>query len=400
MRVPAPVTLAAASAMVLATTLAAAPSVAAAAGPLIVTADMPAAVPAGHTWAYNDFFPRHLNVVSGQTIGFAVEGFHTATLLPQGTTSASDLKHQGIGAADDDTTPNPNGTSHIAVNIPALMPTSTTCGTAASPCAFDGTSIVSSGAPLGGPPAGPFMVTVTAPAGTYEFHCRIHPKMTGKITVVASEQGATSPAQFTASVAKQVAGDKAAGLLAERRASDGAKHRNADGTTTWYITPGAQSGDGRVAILEFLPRHISIRPGDRVTWKIKENTEPHTVTFPGELHTDMLPLCEPSGGGGGADAPAVPTVVPPTGLQDFSCATGTGPFEVELDGGNGLRTITSPATVSDSGILGTSWWRQSFGLPASASLTSWSVRFTGAAKGTYTFVCQLHDGMAGTITVH
>lgn len=399
MRVPAPVSLAAASAMVVASTLAMAPP-ALAASPLVITADMPAAVPSGHLWSYNDFFPGHVNVVQGQTIGFAIEGFHTATLLPKGTTPAADLKHNGIGVPDDDIAANPNGTSHIALNFPAVMPTSTTCGTAASPCSFDGSAVVSSGAPLGGPPAGPFMVTVNAAPGEYAFHCRIHPRMTGQLTVVASAQGATSASQFATAVAKQVKADKAAGFAAERRATDGSHQRNADGTSTWYVTPGAQSGDGHVAVLEFLPRHITVRPGDRVVWRMTESTEPHTITFPGDLHTDQVPLCEPSGGGGGADAPAVPTVVPPTGPQDFACAAGTGPFEVELDGGNALRTITSPAAVSDSGVVATRQWTSAFGLPASSSLQRFSVRFTDAVAGTYTYVCQIHDGMKGTITIH
>jgi hypothetical protein len=78
MRVPAPLAVAGATAALIASTLASAPA-AAAVGPLVISADQPSAVPAGHMWAYNDFFPRHLNVVQGQTIGFAIEGFHTAT---------------------------------------------------------------------------------------------------------------------------------------------------------------------------------------------------------------------------------------------------------------------------------------------------------------------------------
>ena len=55
------------------TAVAAAPV--AAAGPITITADMPAFVPAGHLWSFNDFFPRSLRVVQGTTIQFVIEGF-------------------------------------------------------------------------------------------------------------------------------------------------------------------------------------------------------------------------------------------------------------------------------------------------------------------------------------
>ena len=56
---------------------------------MTIFADQPAAVPAGHTWGFNDFFPRSLTS-TGQTIQFAIEGFHTATLLPKGMSVAAD----------------------------------------------------------------------------------------------------------------------------------------------------------------------------------------------------------------------------------------------------------------------------------------------------------------------
>ena len=200
MRVPAWKPLGAAMALIVSQALAMAPPVAADTGPIVITADMPAAVPAGHMWAFNDFFPRSLSVTQGQTIGFAIQGFHTATLLPAGVSAGMDLRHNGIATADDDIAPNVNGTSHVALNFPAVMPTSFTCGTGANPCSFDGSAVVSSGAPLGGPPAGPFMVKVNAAPGTYAFLCRIHPGMTGHLTVVPASGHATSAGQVAASV--------------------------------------------------------------------------------------------------------------------------------------------------------------------------------------------------------
>ena len=33
-------------------------------------------------------------------------------------------------------------------------------------------------------------------------------------------------------------------------------------------------------------------------------------------------------------------------------------------------------------------------------LQSWAVRFANAKPGTYHYVCQIHQGMEGTIVVH
>jgi plastocyanin len=356
----------------------------------------PAAVPAGHLWGFNDFFPRSATVAKGQTIGFAIEGFHTATLLPAGVTPESDLRANGIGQADEDASRNPNGTTHAGLNFGAVTPTSFACGGGGNPCSFDGSSVVSSGAPPAGPPAGPFWVTINAAPGTYSFLCRIHPGMTGSLTVVAPGGATTTPAQAAAATARQVAHDTAAGLRAETAASTGAHWANADGTTTWLVSAGAMSPDRRVAVLEFLPRNIDVKSGDRVVWRPMESNEPHTVTFPTDLGTDQVPLCESPGG----DVGALPVNFPPAGPQDFGCPPGAGPVEFEFGGGNGVSHVTSPATVSDSGLIGT--WRlaNAYGLPPTAILGHWTVSFANASSGTYTYVCQVHEGMAATITVH
>jgi plastocyanin len=398
MRVPAWKPLFGATLLVAAQALTLAPPVAASTGPIVIAADMPAAVPTGHMWGFNDFFPRSLRVTQGQTIGFAIQGFHTATLLPAGVSARSDLRQNGLAAADEDTTPNANGTSHVAIDFASVLPTSFTCGDAANPCSFDGSAVVSSGAPLGGPPAGPFMVTVNAAPGSYAFLCRIHPGMTGQITVVGAHGHATSAHEVAETVNHQVRADVRAGLRAEARASWGARHRNSDGTTTWFVSPGAQSPDRRVAVLEFLPRDISIKTGDQVVFRMVESNEPHTVTFPTDLGTDQIPLCEAANGA--PDTGAFPVVLPPAGPQDFGCAPNTGPVEFEFGGGNGVSSVTSPATVADSGFMGSRQLARSFGLPSSAVLTHWKVDFSAAAPGTYTYVCQIHDGMEGTITVH
>ena len=362
-----------------------------------ITADRAAAVPAGHLWGFNDFFPRTATIETGGTLQFASEGFHTATLLPLSWSEAADNDVNGIAAADlDDAARNANGTTKGLENFPAIFPVPAQgCGTADAPCTFDGTGIVSAGLSLTGPPA-PFMVTVTAPPGAYTFHCRIHPWMAGTLNVVAKgSPGVTTAASAEAAATAQAAEDVAAGMAAEAAASKAGRVKRANGTTTWNLTVGTSDPAGHVAVLEMLPRKITIKKGDTVVWRPRDLNEPHTITFPKDLGTADVPLCE---GPGGKDTPAIPTVIPPLSPFDFGC-NGRPADEIEFGGGNGVRTITSPRTVSNSGLVANSTVAAGFDMPATVTLSSWWVRFTGARAGTYHYVCQLHEGMEGDIVV-
>ncbi|HEX7473910.1 MAG TPA: hypothetical protein VF323_12570 [Candidatus Limnocylindrales bacterium] len=384
----------AAAGLLVAASTFAATGVAAASGPLTITADRAAAIPAGHNWGFNDFFPRTISVHRGATIQFSIQGFHTATLLPSGVAASTARKTIGLIKADvDDTTPNPNGSSHLEENLGSLFPMPGGCGSSAHPCTFNGTAPVSSGAPLSGP-VPLFRVKVTAPVGFYRFACLIHPNMEGWLAVVPQEFHPTTRSELVAKVHAQVLADRHAGFVAEAAANVVHSRPNPDGTRTWIGTAGTSSPDGHVAINEMLPHRISIHRGDKVTWVSRAVNEPHTITFPTDIGTDMLPWCE----NGATDTPATPTVIPPTGPQDFTC--GGPPVEVELDGGNGVSHVTSKSTVSDSGIVASAAERAGFGLPSTAASAKWTVSFSGATRTTYHFVCQIHAGMAGVIAVH
>lgn len=363
-----------------------------------ITADRAAAIPAGHRWAFNDFFPRTATIATGGTFQFTNEGFHTATLLPANWSVAADNDVNGIAAADiDDTALNPNGTIKILENIASALPVPVQgCGTPDAPCVFDGTGVISMGAPLAGPPA-PFVVTVTAPAGAYSFHCRIHPWMAGTLNVVAAGSlGVTTVASADAAAAAQATADVAAGLAAEAAASKAGQVKHSNGTTTWTVTLGTSDPAGHVAVLDMLPRKITVKKGDTVVWRPLDRNEPHTVTFPKDLPSGpATPLCE---GPGGHDTPAVPTVNPPMSPFDFGC-NGRPADEFELTGGNAVTAITSPKTVSDSGIVAYRTVASGFDLPAMAVRSSWWVQFAGAKAGTYHYVCMFHEGMDGTIVV-
>ncbi len=364
-----------------------------------ITADRAAAVPAGRRWSFNDFFPRTATIETGGTFQFASEGFHTATLLPASWTTAADEDVNGIASADiDDLGLNPNGTTKGLENIASIFPVPAQgCGTADAPCVFDGSSIVSMGAPINPGPPAPLVVKVTAPAGTYVFHCRVHPWMQGTLDVVApGASGVTTSASADAAAAAQATADVAAGMAAEAAASVAGQVHHANGTTTWALTVGTSDPDGHVAVLDMLPRKVTIKKGDTVVWRPRDRNEPHTVTFPQDQNTDAIPMCE---GSGGKDTPAIPTVNPPQSPFDFGC-NGHPADEFEFGGGNGVRTVTSPHTVSDSGLVAYRTVIAGFDMPPTVALSSWSVRFTGAKAGTYHYVCQIHEGMEGDIVVH
>jgi plastocyanin len=358
-------------------------------GPTTVTADMPSAAPAGRLWTFNDFFPRTVTVRTGTDLQFINQGFHTFTVLPAGATPRPDWRSNGVGKDDtDDTTLNPNGTTKSEFNIPGLSPTSSTCGSPVVPCAFDGSSTVSSGAPFG-PPA-PFVVHVSAAPGLYFFICRVHAGMSGKLKVVAANAAVPSAAAVDASIAKQVQHDLAGAWIADRKANREAVTQNKDGSTTLHVTAGTSSPDGKVALLEYFPRNLDAKPGDKVVFTPQSPNEPHTVTFPADLGTDMIAFCE----AGSVDIPFGPPA--------FNCNGGP-PDEIEFGGGNGVSLVTAPGptgTVSDSGIIGPHQLTQLIGARPTDILNRWTISLAGAAPGTYSYVCQIHDGMESTITVH
>jgi plastocyanin len=363
-----------------------------------ISADRASAVPAGHRWAFNDFFPRTATIATGGTFQFVNGGgFHTATLLPANWSVSADNDVNGILAPDtDETVFNRNGTLKTIENIPAVLPIPASCGTPDAPCVFDGTNVVSMGAPLAGLPA-PVVVTVTAPPGTYAFHCRVHAWMTGTLNVVAAgSAGVTTSATADAAAAAQATDDIAAGLAAETAASTAGQVHHANGTTTWTLRAGTSDPAGHVAVLDMLPRNITIKKGDTVVWRPLDRQEPHTVSFANDISAD-IPLCE---GPGGHDTVAPPIVNPPMGPFDFGC-NGHPADEVGFTlGGNGVSTVTSTKTVSDSGVIAYRTVPEGFNLSRLAVLPSWQVSFAGAKAGTYTYVCQIHQGMDGTIVVH
>lgn len=127
--------------------------------------------------------------------------------------------------------------------------------------------------------------------------------------------------------------------------------------SSWNVAVGAQTSDAAVQANGFFNNNITVDVGDTVNWNW--NTE--------ELHTITLLA--------GGEKPALVNVVEGNLIPNATAFTPVG---------NG--SAYDGSTFANSGVFGT-------GVPNSFRLT-----FTKA--GTYGYVCLVHAGMEGTVTVN
>jgi plastocyanin len=260
------------------------------------------------------FYPAALTVDAGDTVTWKVAGnAHTISFLTAGQTPPS---------PDSDAAAAPAGGSSV-----------------------DGTVFTSSGIKFPAPGQDTYSLTFPT-AGTYAFHCLIHPGMDGTLTVAAAgtaypqDQAAVSAANATAEAA-----DIATGHTLEASFSP-TTTTNSDGSTTYHLAAGV--GSGSISILRYITSTLDIQVGDTVEWtNFDMNGEPHSVSFGPE--------------------PQDPSALAPSGGTTYA---GTG-------------------WVSSGLYVG----------PPIPAPHSYSLKFTKA--GTYPYICVLHDvvGMTGSITV-
>ena len=193
--------------------------------------------------------------------------------------------------------------------------------------------------------AGPKQTTVKLAAGispgSYVVTCLLHPNMEHVLTVAGSDAERQSPAEAAAAADKELGALKAQGssiaIPAPAPATNGAN-----------VVAGWS--DKIVAINRFHPETVSIKMGQRVTWKTASDWMPHTVSFQPPFKS-----------------PAEPNALLPSGVKSGG----------RFAGG-----------VSHSGI---------FGPPPDGKTDTFSLVFTKSGK--YAYLCLLHPGMAGTVEV-
>jgi len=353
------------------------PAAASAASPTVVPIGVDHAGPPNHNFEYVDFFPRNnVKVHRGDVLDFqwalVLDGAHTATVLKKGETPSQAWETNPIAVSDPD-----DGPAQFQVNPAILFPSDPTCGTAPTPCTYNGTRDINSGfAETDGKIH--FFVKLDVEAGTkVHFVCLIHPTMEGSVDVVGDSEPATSLAEVQRRADQQAEADTDEALEA---VEDVEAQSNGDNGT---VTLTAGTASAHVEIVEMLPREVHINAGDTVTWVTRTRVDIHTVTFPRDTREgDPLPfVCETANP---PDAPAGPSPPFCARPQDLEVHFNPQPF--------GTTVIATPSTFGSSGIL------------AAPVVTpfpqSYSFSFPNSSPQAFTYKCWIHErGMLGTIFV-
>jgi plastocyanin len=281
------------------------------------------------------FLPNPLVVRAGDTVKWTFADLHTITFLGGKPDPAVVLPGPGEGEATFG---------------PAFFPIGTTTGRAT----YDGSTLVSSGAPLMPEQmqAG-FQLTFSKP-GLFGYVCLIHPGMRGEIQV----QEAGAPLPETPAQAKARGQATLSALL--NRAKSAAQTAQATTFGDTHIAFAGKSDPFGASAVQFLPGNVSVRRGDTVVW-ILDPFEEHTITFLSGTQAPDVIVPHPQASG-------APLLVLPANV--------VGPV-----GGN---RYTGQGYVN-SGFLGA--------MGGNTAITF------DAPPGTYAYFCLLHPYMKGTITV-
>jgi plastocyanin len=259
------------------------------------------------------FYSPEINVHPGTQLNFNLQGFHTATAIPEGEDidawRAANVAPGGpftIAVPDPDDTPlDPTASSpdreSLKFNNGVFFPTDFACGAEDNPCSYDGTGVLNSGVV-----SPTFSTTIdTAPNSDFWLLCLIHPSMTLHANVVPPAETATTQADVdayrdaTTVTDAQEAADTHQDFVNRRRKRNG----------VWRAWSGID-GEG-FALLGMYPRKLTIKKGQRVRWSFdKLIHEIHTVTMPirpsPAFDEFFAENCDPDGDAGpGPDTPPV-----------------------------------------------------------------------------------------------
>ena len=387
------------------------------AAPTMLTIGVDNATPAGHNWEFLDYYPRGgVSIHNGGLIHFklgtAPDAFHTATLgaclsntgAPVACTSGASTETaeqlqlnfpQVVPDGDSGSTAGDAAGQRLfsnkvffATKPPAGSGAPGACGDATTPCPWDGSEELNSGAlPPGGTDYYYQINLGSAPTQpiTVNYFCAVHgPTMKGSFTVVPNGTAESLQTNLDTAAASQYTPQLAQGTSAESAASTDSVTTNSNGTKTYDLTAGTESPDGLVQVLEMLPQTVNITAGDTVRWTSKTNNDPHTVSFPqgaGSTPVDPIsgPFCEDLSTG---DAP--PTGNPPCG-GNFAL------FELHYNSApQGAAAIDSATTAASGGVIeaASTGWEQ--------IATHNSFSFPNA--GTFAYQCLFHDHMTGVVS--
>jgi plastocyanin len=311
-----------------------------------------------------------LKIHKGDRVTFS-GGFHTATIL--GSAPRGPLEF---------IQPGPAGSTYAAVNDEATIPAPFYWGGLAK-FVYNGGTL----APIGGTTVNSKTATYSSgglfasPAGytlkfsktgTFTIVCLLHPGMKGKIQVLSRNRHITSVSRVARRARAEVQTD-----IGRAVDIDSNLPRSVQDPTSAIVTVGA--GSTRTSLFSFYPSALSVKVGTTVTFRSGSVNEPHNIGI-GDInyqipHLALIDLF-PNG-------PTDPNQVNPNLFY------GSDPPVA------GVRTFTGAASHGNGYMATNVVWKSS-PIPGIASETK--VMFT--TPGTYTYMCQIHFNMIGTINVH
>lgn len=354
------------------------------------------------------FLAPTLKVHKGDTLTFDFAGFHTATLLPVGQDALAFRSGSAGGVGKpysllindpDDTTADGGTASTPAIKTnPVVERTSVggtlaDCGTATTPCDYDGTKVVNSGLPAGPPPV-TFNVTVNAnPGQSFWVICLVHTHMFLRVNVVADSDAATTQAEVDAAKAAAIATDlEWAESTDAQNISKQSSHTTASGQKVYDVFAGQESHFA--SLNGFYPKRTVVPKGATVRFHWSDLVyEDHTVTMPRPAAFSLFEtffqfVCDPdTDTGPGPDNPSDPEA------QDPSTAC-PDPAQLETDipsgtfWGIGDGVFRGASDLEHSGFRGAQFRSDPMDVKFAARSTK---------KG-WGFFCMLHP-MAGRIVV-
>lgn len=334
--------------------------------------------------------PSTITVHKGDTLKFNFAGFHTATLIPAGI-GAVDWRADHTGSGGDysllQTDPDDSPPA-FQFNKTALFPSDPTCGTASTPCPYDGTSVVNSGAPLN---TVDFSATINAnPGDTFWVLCLVHSDMQMRVRVVANNVTATTQTQIDNYASSTLARDREAAAALIPKLQKQTRHKTSSGIYVWDAYAGFD-GDGW-GLNGMFPRTLHIKKGQHVRWHFAQLMgNVHTVTFP---RSTAVSLSSKDFAGQNVKCESTSGDTPPTANPPTFCASGAqnAEFEIRAIGvlqrgsnkyfGTGLRS---------SGVRG----------PDGLSTRAYNLTFERRSSKTgFKYACAIHGAMmSGAVIV-
>lgn len=354
------------------------------------------------TAAYLNYFPQDVTVRPGDTVQFnLVETGEPHTVTFGQLIEASQAKYAELG-------PELAMADPVVKKVPVLLPEGPgdAVQSAAQPCFLatgePGTDACAAADQVQAPFRGtesyynsgwmtadqPFSMTFAddIKPGKYTYICLLHaPTMAGTVTVVAPGTQIPTVAEVTADG------------QAEQAALHAVLKPVVDATLAaakpGEVMAGTGSPDQPSAMaLTFIPESVTVKAGEAVTWTV---IGPHTITFNPPADAMPLRLADSTGvhvnqvalaPAGSPGMPAPPEADPNAPTPDPNAPTPD------------PNAPPPPPIVIDGGTWdGTGYHSSGAILSFPPQLFAYKLAFS--EPGTYPYVCTIHPGMTGTVTV-